>query len=58
MKKRDLIKKLEKAGFVKIRDEGDHMVYYQKGYPPLPIPRHKEVNDTTAKNILKWAGLK
>jgi predicted RNA binding protein YcfA (HicA-like mRNA interferase family) len=39
MKKRDIIKKLENAGFKKIRDDGDHTVYYKKGYPPWAVPR-------------------
>ena len=58
MKKRDLIKQLEQAGFKKVRDEGDHTVYYKKGYPPLPVPRHTEINEYTARAILKRAGLK
>jgi len=58
MKRRDLIKQLEKAGFQKVRDDGDHTVYYKKGYPPTPIPRHSEINEYTAREILKRAGLK
>ena len=57
MKRRDLIKKLEKAGFEKVRDEGGHTVYYKKGHPPAPVPRHAEINEYTAREILKRAGL-
>ena len=58
MKKRDLVRKLEKAGFVKVRDDGDHTVYFKKGYPPAPVPRSTEINEYTAREILKRAGLK
>ena len=58
MKRRDLIKALEDAGFRKIRDEGDHTVYFKQGYPLASVPRHRELNVLTAKGILKAAGLK
>lgn len=58
MKRRDLIKALEDAGFRKIRDEGDHTVYFKQGYPLASVPRHRELNELTAKGILKAAGLK
>ena len=58
MKRRDLIRKLEKAGYILLRDKGDHTVYYKKGLPLVEIPRHKEVNEITARGILKSARLK
>lgn len=58
MKRRDLIKKLETAGYVKLRDDGDHTVYHKKGCPMIPVPRHRELNENTAKSILKSAGVK
>ncbi|MBR1497316.1 MAG: type II toxin-antitoxin system HicA family toxin [Oscillospiraceae bacterium] len=58
MKRRDLIKKLEDAGFQKLRDEGDHTIYFKKGFALASIPRHRELNELTARNILKAAGLK
>lgn len=57
MKRRDLIGKLEKAGFVVSRDTGDHTVYFKKGFPPIAVPRHREINELTAKGILKAAGI-
>lgn len=57
MKRRDLIKRLEKAGFRLVRDVGNHTVYKKPGVRPIEVPRHKEVNELTAKSILKEAGL-
>ncbi len=58
MKRRDLIKKLEEAGFRAVRDEGDHTIYYKQGFPLASVPRHRELNELTAKGILKAAGIK
>ena len=58
MKRRDLIKKLEAAGYKVDRDDGDHTIYEKEGRRPLQVPRHREINEITAKAILKAAGLK
>jgi mRNA interferase HicA len=58
MKRRDLIKKLEENGFEKIRDDGDHTIYKAPNKRAVQVPRHREVNENTAKQILKNAGLK
>lgn len=58
MKRRDLIKKLEAAGYKVDRDDGDHTIYEKEGGRPLQVPRHREINEITAKAILKAAGLK
>lgn len=58
MKRRDLIKKLEAAGYKIDRDDGNHTVYEKAGCRPVQVPRHREVNENTAKSILKAAGLK
>lgn len=57
MKRRDLIKKLEAAGY-RIDRDGDHTIYEKKGSRPVQVPKHKEINEITAKAILKAAGLK
>lgn len=57
MKRRDLIKKLEAAGFHLLRDNGNHSIYTAPGKPSIPVPRHTEINEFTAKSILKAAGL-
>ena len=49
---------LETAGYNKIRDTGDHTIYKKAGCVILQVPRHREVNENTAKAILKDAGLK
>lgn len=58
MKRRDLIKKLEAAGYRVARDIGDHTIYERSGGRPVQVPRHREVNENTANAILKAAGLK
>lgn len=58
MKRRDLIKKLEAAGYKINRDDGGHTIYEKNGSRPVQVPRHREINEFTAKSILKAAGLK
>ncbi len=58
MKRRDLIKKLESAGYKLDRDDGGHSIYEKDGSRPVQVPRHREINENTAKSILKAAGLK
>ncbi len=58
MKRRDLIKQLEAAGYRKNRNDGGHAVYEKQGGRPVQVPNHREVNENTAKAILKAAGLK
>ncbi len=57
MKRRDLIKKLEEAGYVLDRD-GDHSIYEKEGNRPVQVPKHREINEYTARAILKDAGLR
>jgi mRNA interferase HicA len=40
------------------RDDGNHTVYERPGSRPVQVPRHREVNENTAKTILKIAGVK
>lgn len=56
MKQRDLVKKLQSAGFVFDRHGGNHDVY-KRGDDEEEIPRHKEVNEILAKAILRKWGL-
>ena len=58
MKHRDLIKKIKDAGYTLDRDNGDHSIYEKEGCRPIQIPRHKEINENTAKQILRVAGIK
>ena len=57
LKQRDLIKKLEEAGFV-FKEHGGNHDTYKRGDDTEQIPRHKEINEITARKILKKWGLK
>jgi mRNA interferase HicA len=56
MKRRDLIKKLEAAGYRQDRT-GDHAILEKKGRRSVQVPNHNEINEYTAKAILKAAGI-
>ena len=58
MKRRDLVKKLEAAGYKVDRVDGDHTIYEIDGGRALQVPRHREINENTARSILRAAGLK
>jgi len=58
VKRRDLIKKLEANGFREIRDDGNHTIYKAPDKRAVQVPRHREINENTARQILKDAGLK
>ena len=57
MKRRDLIRQLEAAGYKKERDNGGHTIYAKEGCRPIPVPRHRVLDENTAKSILRTAGL-
>ena len=57
MRQRDLIKKLEEAGFKFDRHGGNHDIY-KRGTDEEKIPRHREINENLAKAILRKWGLK
>lgn len=57
MKRRVLIKKLESAGFV-FKEHGANHDTYKRGTDTEQVPRHNEINEITAKMILKKWGLK
>lgn len=56
MKRKDLIKKLEEAGFEFKRSGGRHDIY-ARGKDIEEVPRHKEINEITAKKIMKKWGI-
>ncbi len=54
MKRRDLIKQLEKNGYVLVRHGGNHDWYSNpETKQSQPIPRHNEINENLAKSIIK-----
>ncbi|WP_302178508.1 type II toxin-antitoxin system HicA family toxin [Phascolarctobacterium succinatutens] len=52
------MKMLSQAGFKLERDDGDHSIYKKPGSRSVQVPRHRELNELTAKAILKAAGVK
>ncbi len=52
MKRRDLIRLLEKNGWKLIRDGGRHSIYGKDGEIEA-IPRHKEIKENLAQTIIK-----
>ena len=56
MKNKDLVKKLESAGFVFERHGGNHDIYV-RGNEREQVPRHKEINERLARAILRKWGL-
>jgi mRNA interferase HicA len=58
VKRRDLVKELETAGYRESRNDGGHAIYEKKGSRPVQVPNHREINENTAKAILKAAGLR
>jgi len=57
MKRRDLVKLLEKNGWWFKRDGGNHDIYTD-GKNCEPISRQKEINENVARAIIKRQGLK
>ncbi|MCF0225473.1 MAG: type II toxin-antitoxin system HicA family toxin [Fibrobacter sp.] len=61
MNAKELIKKLEDAGFTFSRSCGtSHRVYKKEGFPTISVPFHgsKDIAIGTANKILKQAGVK
>ena len=56
MKQRDLVKQLEKAGFVFYQHGGSHDIY-RRGDDIEQVPRHREINEKLGKAILQKWGL-
>ena len=57
MKRRDLVKKLVASGYRENRNDGGHAIYEKEGSRPVQVPNHREINENTARAILKAAGL-
>ncbi len=58
MKRRDIDKALRKAGWT-ITHGANHDLAEHPGKPgvKIPIPRHKEIKESTGRGILEDAGL-
>jgi len=58
MKRRDMDQKLKAAGWVITAGRKHDMAKHpDKPEVKIPLPRHKEINEFTAKGILEMAGL-
>lgn len=57
MKKIELERLLKKNGWHFEREGGNHDIW-RKGYQTEAIPRHREINETLAKAIIKKHKLK
>ena len=57
MKRRELIKLLEKNGWYIKRNGGNHDLY-TNGKQTEPIPRLPDINERLARSIIKKLGLK
>jgi len=53
LKRKNLIAELERLGYKLLREGAEHTVYYRLGKRQEQIPRHKEINEETAKAILR-----
>ena len=57
MKCRELVKLLEDNGWYMKRNGGNHDLYTD-GNRTEPIPRHPDIHERLARNIIKKLGLK
>lgn len=56
MKRKDLIRLLEANGWVLEREGASHTIF-RKNLTFEPIPRHREINEFLARDIIKRNGL-
>lgn len=57
MKRADILKKLEEAGFT-FKEGGNHTKAYDvAGKYRAPIPRHREIKELTVKSIERQTGV-
>jgi mRNA interferase HicA len=56
VKRRDLVRYLEKNGFYLLREGASHSIYTNDN-KVIPVKRHKQFDRITANEICKQAGL-
>jgi len=54
VKRKDLIKQLHAFGWELLREGASHSIF-TNGVRKVTVPRHKEINENTARSILKEA---
>jgi len=58
MKRRELLRKLQREGCALLRSGGNHDIYVnQKTGKKQSVPRHSEIDEHLAKHILRYLGL-
>jgi len=57
MKRRDLVRLLKSAGYTADRNN-HHEVFVKAGCQSVQVPNHREVDENTARSILKVAKIK
>lgn len=55
MKKQELIRELKAKGAKMIRQGGNHEFWESRQGYRFPVPRHQEINERLAKEIIKQA---
>ena len=56
MKQKDLLNRFRAKGWWVLREGGSHIIM-TNGTDIEPVPRHKEINEQTAKSIIRRRGL-
>lgn len=56
MKQKDLLNRFRAKGWRVLREGGNHIIM-TNGKDIEPVPRHKEINEQTAKSIIRRRGL-
>lgn len=55
---KDLVKSLERHGWIQCRQKGSHVSMKKDGNPlVITVPMHREIAPGTLRNILNFAGL-
>lgn len=58
MKRRDLLRHLERHGCMLLREGGSHTLYVNRARSKSStIPRHREINDSLARKICRDLGV-
>jgi predicted RNA binding protein YcfA (HicA-like mRNA interferase family) len=58
MKRRELLRKLQRQGCVRLRSGGNHDIYLNpKSGKKQPVPRHSEIDEHLARHILRYLEL-
>jgi mRNA interferase HicA len=58
MKRRELLRRLQKEDCVLLRSGGNHDIYVcSKTGKKQPVPRHSEIDEHLARHIIRYLGL-